>query len=342
MAATDRASASALAALEALLKEPARYDFFQAVRIIDCAYPNRPRTGTASRPSQEAIRFGVPPELTFAPGTITEVKARDGRPPWMGVRMMGLTGPNGALPIHLTEWARERQRHHGDGTMAAFLDMFHHRMVAFFYRAWAEGKPVVALDRPERDRFTPKVAALQGIGMPAMRNRDRLPDFARLFFSGRFADTVANPDGLQAMVRRLFGVPAQVLEFVGRWMHLPRDTQTRLGGGADVAALGLTAILGERVWGVQQTFVLRLGPLTLERYRRFLPGGPDLAVLTSLLRAYPGDRLDAEVNLVLKAEEVPPLALDGSLGLGHTTWLTGRTGPDADDLQLHALTLAAA
>ena len=46
--------------------------------------------------------------------------------------IFGLLGPNGPLPLHLTEYVRERLRHHADPTFARFLDLFHHRFALFF------------------------------------------------------------------------------------------------------------------------------------------------------------------------------------------------------------------
>ena len=55
------------------------------------------------------------------------------------------------------------------------------------------------------------------------------------------------------------------------------------------------------------------------------------------MRNYLGDALDWDVNLVLKAPEVPRMALGGAnAALGHTTWLGVRRdlAHDAADLYL--------
>lgn len=331
MATEDRPSSSDLAqpgreteAIDglALLRDaPHKVDFFAAGRLLECSHRDRPRLGTSLRASDDPVRFAVPVELTFAPSTIAGLTLDARGLARLQVRMFGLTGPNGALPLHITEYARERQRSHDDPTLAAFLDIFHHRMISFFYRAWATGKPVVALDRPAADYFAPRLAALAGLGMPSLRDRDALPDFLKLHFTGRLAAQTRNAEGLEAMVRSALRVPARLLEFVGQWLPLARDERTRLGGSTATATLGQTALLGERVWSVQHAVRLELGALSLAEYEGLLPGGKGLAWLRALLRGYLGEETDCEVNLILAGKQVPALALGSGQRLGWTTWL---------------------
>ena len=76
--------------------------------------------------------------------------------------------------------------------------------------------------------------------------------------------------------------------------------------------------------------------LSLEDYRRLLPGGQSLKRLAALIRGYAGDTLEWEANLVLDRNQVPPSVLGRSGALGHTTWIGVRPAADADDLYLTA------
>ncbi len=251
-------------------------------------------------------------------------------------------GPIGPLPIHLTVYAYDRLRNAHDPTFARFLDVFHHRMLTLFYRAWANARPAVSFDRPESDWFGVYLASLFGLGMETLRNRDALPDVAKLHFAGRLACQTRNPDGLQAMMAQYFGLPVRIEEFVGAWMDLPDNGRCRLGLSPETGALGLTAIAGARVWGCQQKFRIVLGAVDLAEYRRLLPGGDSLRRLVALVRNYIGDELGWDLNLILKREEVPHLKLGESGRLGWTTWLGERQAEsDADDLVLDPLSRAA-
>lgn len=322
--------------LAALADAPHRHDFYQTLRKLECLYPERPRWGEALRPGEEPVRLGQDPDLAFAPTPLAALeRGASGTPPRLQVRLFGLLGPNGPLPIHITEYARERLRHAGDPTLSRFLDLFNHRFIALLYRAWAQAQPHVNRDRPGQDRFAVYVGALVGLAPPTLRQRDAVPDTAKLFQAGLLMRHVRNAGGLAAVVRQFFGVSADVEQFVGHWMMLGRDERTRLG--RDGTGLGLGAVAGGRVWDRQHKFRLHLGPLTLAQYEAFLPGGMQLQQLVDWVRLYVGFELEWDVRLRLQHRQVPALRLGKAGRLGWTTWLGQRRGEaDAEDLCLQA------
>ena len=140
---------AALTALFAAVEAaPYNFDFFALMRRMESLRPDSPRIGKASRPSQEALRLGQEPELDFAPAALATFAHEGGAAPRLGVRFFGLLGSQGPMPLHLTEYVRERLRHRNDPTLARFLDIFHHRLLSLFYRAWAQSQPAVQHDRP--------------------------------------------------------------------------------------------------------------------------------------------------------------------------------------------------
>jgi type VI secretion system protein ImpH len=338
-------SADALTFLSDVAREPYRYDFYQTLRRLECLHENKPRWGTALRPTDEPVRLGQDPDLSFAPSPLASVEfGKEGAPPRLQVRLFGLLGPNGPLPIHLTEYARHRLRHAGDPTLSRFLDLFHHRFLALLYRAWAQAQPHVNHDRANEDRYATYVGSFIGIAPPPLWRRDTVPDLAKLFHAGTLVRQVRNADGLAAILRQFFRVPAGIEEFVGHWLVLaPRDrTHLTLDG----KTLGGGAVLGARVWDHQSKFRIHLGPLTLQQYEAFLPasrprlGGPVrsgalLRKLVDWVRLYLCFELDWDVRLHLKRDQVPPLKLGVQGQLGWTTWLGTRTSAaDAADLSL--------
>jgi type VI secretion system protein ImpH len=335
---------AALSFLEALSREPYRYDFYQTLRRIECLYGDRPRWGMARRPSAEPLRLGQDPDLAFAPAPLAALEfGRDGAPPRLQVRLFGMLGPNGPLPIHLTEYVRHRLRHAGDPTLSRFLDLFHHRFIALFYRAWAQAQPHVNRDRRGQDRFRMYVGSFVGIAPDALRDGDTVSDLARLFHTGTLIRHVRNAEGLAAILSDFFGVTARVEEFVARWLVLEKPTRTRLG--VPGAALGHAAVAGGRVWDRQGKFRIHLGPLTLGDYESFLPGtgregragagGARLRQLVDWVRFYLNFELDWDVRLQLQRDEVPALRLGVAGQLGWTTWLgRRRTREHAADLLL--------
>jgi type VI secretion system protein ImpH len=307
----------------------AAMDFFQALRLLENAHPDKPRIGTSVRPRDDAVRFGRDPSLGFEPGAVAGFKPATGDArARLAVNFFGMFGANGPLPLHLTEYARDRARNHGDHTMVAFLDVFHHRMVSLFYRARAAADPAVSLDRPDSDRFADYVGSLFGIGAPALRGRDEIGDFAKLHFAGLMANQRRPAAGLVTILRAYFKLPVEIEQFVGHWMKIPLDGQTRIGMDDRGNRLGTSAVLGKQVWDCQHKFRLVIGPVDYEDYERMLPGGASMTRLVDWVKSYAGTVLDWDVRLVLKRPEVPPLQL-GARRLGWTTYLA--SGPAARD-----------
>lgn len=323
---------------DALAARPYDFAFLSAVRFLECHYADRPRIGTAKRPSEEPVRFGQDPHLHFAPASLAAFEpASKNRPGKLTNYFFGLFGPDGALPLHLTEYALNRIRYHRDPTMARFVDVFHHRMTTFFYRAWASARPAVNYDRPDEDRFAGYVGSLFGLGMASMRGRDSMPDLAKLYFAGHLVNQSRHADGLAAMLEEYFEVPAEIEEFVPEWIELPKDDRLYLGrpGGG---VLGESATIGARVFHCQHKIRLLFGPMTLAAYWRMTPAGDNLACLLAFVRNYLGDELGFDLNLILKKDEVPRLQLGKGAALGWTTWLGERKAEtDADDMVINPI-----
>ena len=317
---------------------PWNWNFYQALRRLEALYGDRPRFGRSVRPAQDAIRLAQAPSVEFAPATLAGWdNEQGGNPARLTVNFFGLFGPDGPLPMHLTEYARDRTRNNRDSSFQHFADIFHHRALSLFYRAWANSRPTVSFDRPEDDRFALYIGALMGLGMDSLRDRDAMPDLTKLHFAGHFACQTRHAEGLSSILSAFFDVPVRVECFLGTWLAMPEADRTRLGSTPRTAALGRTALLGGRVWSRQHKFRIVMGPLDLADYRRLLPGGRSFHRLIPIVRNYVGDTLIWDVNLILRREQVPPIRLGREGQLGWTTWLMPRNATaDAPDLFLDA------
>jgi type VI secretion system protein ImpH len=310
------------------------YHIFQALRILEAEFADAPRLGESLRPREDRMRLGQEAELAFPPSTIAGLAPPSGaRPGRLVNRFFGFFGPHGPLPLHLTEYARDRQRNHRDPTLVAFANMLTHRLMGLFYRAWAAGQPAPSFDRPgAADRFERKVAALTGHHGTHLRDRDAMPDMARRHFAGLLSMGPRNPEGLVSILSAFFRAPVRLQQFVGSWLELEPDDRWHLGARA---GLGRATSIGARVWSRASKFRLRVGPMGLEDYTRLLPGGASLGRLEAVVRSYAGDALDWDVNLVLARDQVPQAILGRDTRLGHTSWIGRREGRgDADDLYL--------
>ena len=312
---------------------PGAYHLFLALRVLEAEFAEAPRLGTSTRPRQDRVRLGQEATLAFPRTTISGYRPPEGaRPGQLTNLVFGLFGPHGPLPPHMTEYARERQRSFRDRTLVAFADMLTHRSMSLFYRAWRTGQPAASFDRGENDALERKVAALAGHLGAMFRDRDAMPDLAKRHFAGHLGRGPKNAGGLTSILAAFFAAPVKVQEFVGSWLELEPEDRWRMGAAI---GLGHGTIAGSRVWSRDAKFRIRIGPLSRAEYERLLPGGAPLSRLTAIVRNYVGDRLDWDVNLVLRAGEVPRAALGRDTRLGQTSWIGGRPdGGDADDLFL--------
>lgn len=319
-----------------LERAPFEYDFYTAVRVMENLHPDKPRIGHAARPQDEPLRFAQEPAMTFAPAAISGFSRSDRNGlPRIEQRFFGFLGPNGPLPLHLTEFARERLLHNADPTLVRFLDLFNHRFLALFYRAWSQAQPTTSFDRPREDRFADFVGSLIGIGAPTLHARDDAGDHVKLYFSGWMSRQARNADGLKSVVEGYFQLPTRLENFVGHWMHLPESQRTRLGALNSGAQLGIGAVIGARVFDRQHKIRLHFGPLKLADYEALLPSGKALGSLVALVRQYLCFELEWDMRLSLEAPEVPKTRLGQYGRLGWTTWLGQyRKNDAAEDLTL--------
>ncbi|MEP2639705.1 type VI secretion system baseplate subunit TssG [Roseobacter sp.] len=330
MASQKRTQGPDLTRLAALSKTPEKFNIFQALRLIEGAYPDCPGLGNSRSPAQDPVRLAQAVELAFPPATITDFDASSPGAPRLTQLAFGLFGPNGPLPLHLTEFARDRKRNADDPTMIGFADMFHHRMLSLLYRAWVSGQPAASFDRAGGDTFGDKVGALAGFGGAELQDRDAMPDVAKRHFAGLMAASPRSEAGLRAVLSGLLGAPVEIESFTGSWLHLDPEDRGQLGR----ATLGQNANLGARVWSRSASFCLRIGPLSLSAFKGLFPGTPGFKQLAAIIRNYAGDTLEWNANLILRADEIPRATLGQTATLGRTAWIGTRPKQDADDLTL--------
>ena len=329
--------------IERLQVEPWRFEFFAAVLWLE-----RLQTGRAVRalpvasspsPGGETIRFRTRQQHVFTPSDLVQVESsirEEGEPVWnVTVGMMGLTGPNGVLPAHysrlvidqLRKSEREPLEKARESALPDFFDLFNHRQISLFYRAWKkyrlEALYTRQLDSSESagdDPITSVLYSLIGLATgrqdrsQALRNRNDFGDEALLYYSGAFAKWPRSPVTLKNIVSEMFGMAAEIIEFQPQWSSLRPEDQFQLGSVGTLgqeAALGRNVMIGSRICLFDTRFRIRLGPLSREQFDRLLPEGELFRRVVQFARLYAGPQWDFDVQLVLKADEVPFSRLGG-------------------------------
>lgn len=334
MAEPDRPPRGHLGAVDGLASAAYRFDPYEALRRLECAYADRPRLGRSLRPAEDAVRLRQTPSLRFAPAALEEYTPPEGPSPAVLQQVFfGLFGPNGPLPLHMTDYAYDRLRNERDPTFARFADLFHHRFLSLLFRAWASSRPAVAADRPGEDFFGTAIDSLFGIGLDSLRGVDAWPDAAKRYFVGRLACSARSPEGLQAMIADYFSLPVRIEEYAGEWVALDADVRLKLGaqgglGRAPLAggALGVDTLVGAVCWSREHRFRIVVGPLRHEQFESLLPNGGRMDAMAAIVRNFTGDEIAWELRLVVRRDHVPATVIGRSGLLGWNSWMapTGR------------------
>jgi type VI secretion system protein ImpH len=326
---------------EQLFDEPYQFEFFQAVRLLERLLPDRlpigrvTEEGQVTAPEQEVVRFRTLASLVFPPSQIQHLEAAgDGEhphPPEMDVAFMGLTGPLGVLPNHYTELLIDRKRA-GDHTLQNFLDLFNHRMISFFYRAWEKYRFPVAYERGlGSDQFTSSLFAVIGLATRGLQELTSVRDDSLLCYGGLIAQRPHSSSAFAAIIGDYFSVQTQIEQFAGQWLKLDDESVSRVGQANSI--IGLSTVVGTRVWDSQSKFRVRLGPMNYKQFIAFLPVGSAFEALMEIIKLLAGVEFDFDVQLILQAKEVPGAVLTTRARrrpmLGWNTWL--KTKPFMQD-----------
>jgi type VI secretion system protein ImpH len=323
----------------ALINDANSFEFFQAVAHLQRLREEKKSVGGFSSPADEVVHFRANPRLGFPASEIQKLELNGSEPAKMTVNFMGLTGPMGVLPYTYSELILERARAK-DYSLAAFFDVFNHRAVSLFYRAWQKFRFPVTYSMGSRDHFTHYLLDLVGLGTKGLRDRQEIEDEALLQYVSLLAMQSRSAVALEQILGDYFQVPVEIEQFTGGWYGLDRSTQCMMSGfETSSTEVGSGAVVGDAVWDRQGRVRIRIGPLTMERYTDFLPQGSAHASLRAITQFFGNQSIDFEVQLVLDRSQVPAITLDldapNPARLGWVSWAkTKPMGIDPDDTVL--------
>lgn len=295
---------------------PEPQTFYELMRCLEIKHPKAPQMGTANSPKQEPYRFAVFPSLSFSPSDLSHPepsllkKRADSKRQIYYLNHFGLLGPNGALPVHLTEYALYRIRHHDDHGWVEFLNLFHHRFFTLFYRAWVEGQPT-AYQRDNKNAFFKRLTNLLG---------DSQLDVAPFQHQQR-----KHQEGIEKALAHSLGTSVKLKNFQGQWLFVSLENQTQLGRSR--SCLGRTALLGDRQWDIQSKVHIEFGPMKWQEFKRFQPEHPDFNSLFQRVTNLLGLEYDWDYTCFIERGEIPHPLVNGRQQLGRNLWLGKRQTP---------------
>ena len=257
--------------------------------------------------------------MGFADRTLSKIEHRYDRQQLRGF-WLGLTGPMGPLPSHLTEFAFYERRYAKERPFGDWLDLLSGRMLQLFYRAWAESQPASHVDRPDDDNFARWLGALSGAS-EGSQPEDAFFTHSRAHYAAVFAGSrsaIAIEDALSHLLTQ----PVRVVEYIPRWREFEPEDRSCLG--RNFATLGSDAVLGHRVYSAADAFRVVVRASDFRSYQSLLPGGERFAVAAEAIESFKPTHLEWDLTVEIGDEDAPPACLDGRTCLGWSSWVKRR------------------
>lgn len=337
--------------MDDLIDQPQKYSFYQAIRLLQLQalrkqnQTRRTRRATTRAigedaiPADEILQLKVSQSLNSQPSEIQAVKQihAEGMPDKfeLTATMMGITGVHGTLPHHYTSLIMSRMRAK-DFALRDFLDLFNHRLLSFFFKAWEKKHLPAMLERESlqgksssQSIYRQAFYSMLGRGTGGLLDRQANSDQLFLAYAGLFLGKSRPADGLERLLKNYFKIPVEIEQFSGRWLNLQPENRSRLPGSeqpkGQFNSIGHGVILGRRVWDVQSKIRLIVGPVRQDHFRRYLPDGDLLKPICEVTRSYLGPGLAFDLLLKVDRPEVEPTRLVSGEGkkyrLGWNSWL---------------------
>lgn len=290
--------------LAALLANAPRMNFLRFCELIELAAPDHPPLGSTNRLADDPVRFRSAAQLGF-PGREMASVEQDagglGDVPTVRTTFIGLYGVDAFMPSYFVD--EIAQRRDGAEPLAAFLDLFHHRMVTQFYRVASKYRYPVGFRREGRDKISQCLLSLVGLGIgePEVRRIVETPKLLSML--GLASQRTRTAEGLAGVLRH--AVPdasITVEEFHPVWVRLDDQRDQAMQG---VQPLGDHCVLGRGFVDRTNTVRVVLVPLTSEAVLGLLPGRSMHRAVLALLGFYLGYEVQACLEMHVRPALMP-------------------------------------
>lgn len=328
MAGQDRTTSPGVIAK--LLTRPQDYSFFQLVSLLERHYRPETSVGTEGPTENEVLRFRPALSFAFPVSDVAGLEQLRKDPPRfrLTTTFLGLYGTTSPLPPFYTEDLMARED--GDEPVRAFLDLFHHRLLSLLYRAWIKYRYHVQFEPSGKDRFSERMFALLGLGAEEVTRRTGLPSTRLLRYAGLLSQRPRSASALEGLLSDFFDdIGVHIEQCTARWVSIPREQKAAIG--LNNCVLGQDCTLGDKVLSRQSSFRISMGPMSHETFVKLLPGSVGMRTVSALVQWFVQDRFDMDVELLLRADDVPVVRLSSKeeecpTRLGQTTWLSAGAG----------------
>lgn len=299
----------AASVLEWLTAEPHRFEFIQAVRLLE--------SNRTAHPAKLRARG----QFAFPASEVRSLESGDGGGTEIAVAFLSLDGAFGPLPSAYSEELVSSEPRAASGSNE-FLDLFHHRLLRLLYSIAETHRPALNAEsaRPGLGGILKSIA---GLGVPGLANRLAVPDASLVRYAGLLGRDVRSAHGLERILADYTGLTVAVHQFAGGWLRLAAGQRARLGTGAGASRLGKGAALGAKAWddhaGIEICFGSTAAPLDRETWHALLPGGWRRAAVLDLARLYVRDHCQLRLRLIVAGAAIQPVALGPAQPVAEST-----------------------
>lgn len=305
---------NAIGIVQQLLDKPYRFEFFQAISLIEKLLVDKgiPQAAVLS----DYLQFRNSTGQGFPASQIETLELETSKPAiacneevlldalergeleriCITPAFFGLLGNHGVMPSHYGERIESHQYAHKNSGGRAYFDIFSTRLVALFYRAWRKNRLELARVDSGKAVLMPIMLALAGSKVHTV------PDTVVAYYASAFAQRPVTAVMIERVLSDYFKVSVKVQPNIGRWQQLDVRHETQLGFAN--ATLNAGATLGQRIWRRDLTVGIRIGPLNKAQYEDFLWTGKGAEALRNMLAMFDTPTLRYEVRLVLQAGAV--------------------------------------
>lgn len=291
---------------------------FALMRYLHLAYDLKNNIGNEENLYEHPLRFGQDATLSFQEKQVHRVSQMPEKTK-VQIQGFGMLGSNGVLPIHITEASYEKKLHEKNTAFNDFLDIFHHRLISLFYKAWLMSEPVIMLDNGNNKAFSNQIASFVGSAIDQHDKDYEKLAYDQFYYSSLLLSQHMPLDNLQEILNCYFKIPIKIKQNIGQWIDSPEHS-TIISHHSE-HRLGQGLLIGTRYYDITQKFRVVIGPIGISTYLRFLKNGDLAQQLNIWIYRYIKHNYIFDIELVVDKNEVLPMAANGFSKLGQTSWL---------------------
>lgn len=296
--------------------------FYRFCELLELSQPSFPPLGSTDSPRDDSVRFRARAGLGFPGRDIDSIEMHDhdGAPPSVRTTFLGLYGVDARMPSYFVE---EIARN-GEGAepLAAFLDLFNHRIATQYFRIWRKYHYPAGFKDDGSDTTSACLLSLAGLGFGAKAIHRELGARKLLSMLGLVCQRTRTAEGLKSLLQQVVpDASITVEEFYPVWV----DTR-----GHAPMPLGDNCVLGGGFFDRSNSIRILIAPECSRSVENLVPGECLHNAMIQLLQLYIGCESQAVLELRVRHALMPAPRLESRHArLGYTSMLASHAC-DAD------------